>query len=101
MLNHGRNQPKSKQYTYQKGKDAIIDGILDDREIGGKKGQEKIEYIEKIQATYKGHKARKEFDEMRTSQSLQVASSARQDPTIQNLEVQNLQAQLGPFDYGT
>jgi hypothetical protein len=39
---------------YERGSDDILDTILDDREIGGRKGEDKIELVEKIQATARG-----------------------------------------------
>jgi hypothetical protein len=40
---------------YVKGSDKVLDEILDEREICGRKGEEKIELIEKIQANVRGH----------------------------------------------
>jgi len=36
-----------------------LDFVLDDREIGGLSGTDKIEHIERIQSRYRGIKARK------------------------------------------
>lgn len=52
ILNEQAKKPTTRagrpDIEYQRGQDEIIDQILDDREVGGKKGEEKIEYIEKI-----------------------------------------------------
>ena len=43
-----RQNRAERGFDYQKGQDEIIDQILDDREILGRKGEEKIELVEKI-----------------------------------------------------
>lgn len=56
-----KNVPLSKKvnHEYKRGQDAVLDEFLDDREVCGRKGEEKIELVEKIQAHLKGHMTRK------------------------------------------
>lgn len=93
---------KSSNQEYQRGIDIVIDEILDDREVCGKKGEQKIELIEKIQAHIKGHMTRQQYLDFRTdsrlNSSLSTLSSTYADYT--NPHVQDIKKQMGPFDYG-
>ena len=95
-------RPTAAQSGYQRGDDDVLDKILDDTEIGGKRGEEKLEYIERIQATYKGHKTRKEMDSIKTQKALNKAidNLATDNPDNVNEGVQEILQKLGPFDYG-
>ncbi len=62
---------KPKAYTgYTPGTDEIIDNILDEREVAGLVGEEKIELVERIQAHARGTMARKQVSKIRTTNTL-------------------------------
>lgn len=82
--------------------DPIIDAILDDREICGRTGDEKIELVEKIQASVRGKIARKQYEWMKSVQTLSQWPSIVEHEFNDryNQTVNILWKQLGLFDYG-
>lgn len=58
--------PKSYKGTYIKGKDKVLDVILDDREVLGFKGEDKIILIARIQAITRSFIAKRRVNHIRT-----------------------------------
>jgi hypothetical protein len=67
----GKKPSKSKAHAgYERGNDELLDVILDDREIGGRTGEDKIELVEKIQATARGQSDRKKVANIKSKKEL-------------------------------
>lgn len=58
MITANTKKPKSFR-SYNQGHDEILDAYLDDKEVCGLSGADKIELIEKVQCVWRQRKARR------------------------------------------
>jgi hypothetical protein len=70
VINNMKGVQKAHSGYTAKGKDYLIDEILDERVIGGLAGEQKVEHIEKIQAHTRGRLARMRVANIKSSKEL-------------------------------
>lgn len=79
----------------------ILDQVLDDTEVAGLKGEEKIELIEKIQAGVRGRIARKTYGNEKSKVALKdvVVNVKSRVDDYSNQDVLEIVEKLGTFEY--
>jgi len=96
-----KHPQKTRSGRVEKGKDELIDSILDERVINGLSGDDKITHVEKIQAIIRGKIARLQVTNLRSSKELNSFASTIRDnyPKDTNRAVHKILEELGPFKY--
>lgn len=95
---------KPKAFTsFAAGDDELLKQILDEREVAGYSGINKIILIERIQSVFRRKLAARRVSVIRNTKQLQNFSSNVNSHVAEysNQEVNAILKNLGPFDYGT